>query len=32
MEKELCTLLHMFRQTDRDKDYYISNEEFTDLL
>ncbi|CAD8210763.1 unnamed protein product [Paramecium octaurelia] len=32
MEKETCTLLYLYRQTDRDRDNYISNEEFTDLL
>ncbi|CAD8123746.1 unnamed protein product [Paramecium sonneborni] len=32
MEKETCTLLDLYRQTDKDRDYYISNEEFTDLL
>ncbi|CAD8100927.1 unnamed protein product [Paramecium sonneborni] len=32
MEKETCTLLDFYRQTDRDKDYCISNEEFTELL
>ncbi|CAK68317.1 unnamed protein product (macronuclear) [Paramecium tetraurelia] len=32
LEKEVCTLLAMYRQTDKDKNNFISFEEFTALL
>ncbi|CAD8131160.1 unnamed protein product [Paramecium sonneborni] len=32
LEQEVCTLLSMYRQTDKDKNNFISFEEFTALL